>query len=161
MIKHLKYHAEQGHAWAGDSVLRWLEKFPTLKSEFRQLDDLATKAEAAWVRAAAFGDPLAERATRDEVAALKAELLGDAPSVLDKVLASALVVAHLAHNRAAIVAALKADHPAVQAARQRGLSEAQKRLVAATKAWLLLAGKKAKGLHPKARLKVFEPCGAA
>lgn len=160
VVKHLKQHAEQGHQWPNDSILKWLAKFPELKSEFRQLDDLATRAEGAWVRAAAFGDPMAERATRDEVAALKAELLGAAPSVLDEVLASSLVVAHLAHNRAAVVAAQPADHPAVRAARQRVLSEAQRRLVAATRAWLLLAGKKARGLTPKGKLKIFEPAAA-
>jgi hypothetical protein len=160
VIKDLKYHAEQGHPWATDSVLKWLGKFPEVKSEFRQLDSLVAKAEAAWVRAVAFGDPLAEQTTRDEVAAMKTALLGVAPSVLDTMLASALVVARLSHNRAAILAARTADHPTVRAARERVLSVSQKRLVAATKAWLLLAGKKAREMTPKGTLKIFAPAAA-
>lgn len=160
MIKLLTIHAGQGHPEAADSVARWLEVFPQLKPEIRELDDLATKAEAAWVKAVAFGDPLAERAARDEAAAMKAELLGDDPPVLDRVLASAVVVARLSHDRAARVAAQKADLPGVREARERVLSAAQKRLAAAVKAWQLLAGKKARGMHPKQRLKVFEPDAA-
>lgn len=161
MIKLLTIHASHGHPEAVDSIARWLEKFPALRPEVRALDDLAAKAEAAWVAAVGFGDPVAERAARDEAAAMKAELLGDAPSVLDRVLASAVVVARLSHDRAARVAALKADHPGVREARERVLSAAQKRLVAAVKAWQLLAGKKARGMTPKGKLKIFEPGGAA
>jgi hypothetical protein len=160
VIKILTIHANQGHPEAGDAVGRWLEQFPQLKPEVRELDDLAAKAEAAWAKAVGFGDPLAERAARDEAAAMKAELLGDAPSVLDRVLASAVVVARLSHDRAARVAAQRADHPGVREARERVLSTAQKRLVAAVKAWQLLAGKKARGLRPKGRLKIFEPDAA-
>jgi hypothetical protein len=157
MIKTLTDRAKQGHPEAADSVLRWLEKFPELKPTVWELDDLSVKAEAAWVRAVAFGDPLSERAAREEIAELKSGLLGPAPSITEKILASAVLVAYMSYQRAALVAAQKADHPAVQEARDRRLANAQKRLLAAIKGWELIAGKKANGLRPKGRLKLFEP----
>jgi hypothetical protein len=105
-------------------------------------------------------DELAAGAVRAEVAALKAELLGPAPSVTDKVLAGAVVVAHLGHQRAALAAAQPADKPGVREARERLLTIAQRRLQDALKGWELHAGKKAKGLRLRGRLKLSEP-GAA
>jgi hypothetical protein len=157
MIKILIVRAKQGHPEAADSVFRWLEVFPQLKPEFRELDDLVNKTESAWVRAVGFGDPLAERAAQDELAAMKAELLGPGASVLEKILVSAVVVAHLAHQRAAMMAASPANQSAVSAMRDRRLTATQKRLLAAVKAWELIAEKKAKGLRPKGKLELFEP----
>lgn len=161
IIKDLKHHAKQGHPEAVDSILRWLEKFPELKSEVRELDDLAAKAEAAWVSAVAAGDPLAEQAARGEAAGLRADLLGPAPSTLDKILAGTVVVAHMGYQRAAFLAAQRTDQSAVREERDRRLSAAQKRLHEAVKGWKLIAGKKAKGLRPKGNLKVFQPCQEA
>jgi hypothetical protein len=160
MVKLLTIQANQGRPEAVGSIEKWLEAFPELRPECRALDELAAKTEAAWVKAVAFGDPLAERAAGEEAAAMKAELLGDAPSALDRVLASVVAVARLSYDRAARVAAQKADHPGVREARERVLSAAQKRLAAAVKTWQLLAGKKAKGLRPKGGLKIFEPDAA-
>jgi len=156
IIKDLKNQAKQGKPWAADSVLRWLEKFPELKAEMPELADLAAKAEAAWVLAVAAGDPLAERAARDEAAQLRASLLGPSPSALDKILAGMVVVAHMGYQRAAFLAAQRIDHSGVREERDRRLSAAQKRLHEALKGWKLIAGKKAKGLRPKGNLKVFQ-----
>lgn len=160
MVKMLTIHANQGHPEAVGSIEKWLEVFPELKPECRALDELAEKAEAAWAASVGFGDKLAEQAARDEATKLKQELTGDSPSLLDRVLASTVVIAHMAHTRAAIMAAQKADHPGIREARERVLSAAQKRLAAAVKAHRLLARKKGKGMKPKAKLKVFEPSAA-
>jgi hypothetical protein len=116
--------------------------------------------ETPWVASVGFGDKLAEQAARDEAAKLKRELTGHSSSLLDRVLASAVVVAHLAHTRAAIMAAQKADHPGIREARERVLSAAQKRLAAAVRTHRLLARKNEKGGRPKAKLKIFEPSAA-
>jgi hypothetical protein len=160
MVKLLTVRANQGHPEAVGSIERWLEAFPELKPECRALDELADKAVAAWAASVGFGDKLAEEAARDEAAKLKQELTGDSSSLLDRVLASTVVVAHLAHTRAAVMAAQKADHLGVREARERVLSAAQRRLAAAVKAHRLLARRKEKGVRPKARLKVFEPSAA-
>jgi len=157
MVKLLTVRANEGHPEAVASVQKWLEAFPELKPECRALDELADKAVAAWAASVGFGDKLAEQAARDEAAKLKRELTGDNASLLDRVLASTVVVAHLAHTRAAVMAAQKADHPGIREARERVLSAAQKRLAAAVKAHRLLARKKGKGVRPKAKLKLFEP----
>lgn len=160
MVKLLTTRASQGHPDAVSSIEKWLEAFPELRPECRALDELAEKAEAAWAAAVGFGDPLAEKTARDEAVRLRAELTGDAPSLLDRVLASAVAVAHLAHTRAAVVAAQKAEHPGVREYRERVLSAAQKRLAAAVKAFRLLTRKKGKGMRPKGKLKIFEPSAA-
>jgi hypothetical protein len=160
MVKLFTVRANQGHPEAAASVLKWLEVFPELKPECRALDELAEKVEAAWAASVGFGDKLAEKAARDEAAKLKQELIGHASSLLDRVLASAVVVAHLAHTRAAIMAAQKADSLGLRESRERVLSAAQKRLAAAVKAHHLLARKKGKGMRPKGELKIFEPSAA-
>ncbi len=160
MVKLLTVRANEGHPEAAASIEKWLEAFPELRPECRALDELAEKAEAAWAVAVGFGDKLAEQAAREEAAMLKQELSGDNASLLDRVLASTVVVAHLAHTRAAIMAAQKADHPGIREARERVLSVAQKRLAAAVKAHRLLAHKQGKGMRPKAKLKIFEPSAA-
>jgi hypothetical protein len=156
MIEELTRRARAGHPEAVGRVLAWLEAYPELRPLVRELGSLAERAEGAWVTAAAFGDPLAESAVRDQVAAMKGELLPAAAGVLERVLATALVVAHLAHHRAAVQAARPAAHPAVAAARDRALSAAQKRLLAAVRGWELVARKKRKGVKPKRRLKLFQ-----
>jgi hypothetical protein len=153
-IRSLTARAEAGEPGAAEQLTRWLAEFPEHKPAVAALQKLAEKAEIAWAKAAALGDPLAERVARDEAAALRAELLPPDAGVLDRVLADALVVAWLSYSHTALLAATKADHPAVQAARDRRLSVAQKRLVAALKGWQAVAGKKARGLQPP--LKLFD-----
>ena len=156
MIRTLADRARQGKPEAAERVLAWLEKFPELRSTVRELDDLTAKVEDAWVRALTGQDALAERAARDEVAGMKAELVAPGAGVLERVLAGAVVVAYLAHQRAAAVAARSAA-PGVAAVRDRRLTAAQKRLVAAVKALETVARKKAAGVRPGRKLKLFDP----
>lgn len=161
MIEELTRRAKGGHPEAAGRVMAWLNEFPELKPLVRELDSLAERAEGAWVTAAAFGDPLAERAVRDEVEGMKRELLPPDAGVLERVLATTVVVAHLSHHRAAVQAARPASHPAVATVRERTLSAAQKRLLAAVKGWELIARKKRKGVRPAKKLKLFKPSEVA
>ena len=160
-ILSLVKRAERGDKRAVESLYRWLERYPDMRSLVRELDDLSTKVERAWVHRLCGTDELSKKAIEDDLAAMKAELLGPAPSVTDKILAGSLLIAHLAFQRAALAASQPTDKPEVREARERLLTIAQKRLAAATRAWELVAGKKAKGLHPRGKLKLFEPGGAA
>jgi len=56
---------------------------------------------------------------------LRAELLPPDAGILDRVLAGAVVVAHLSHAHAALAAAAGTDLPGVRDARDRRLSSAQ------------------------------------
>ncbi len=160
-ILELVKRAEQGDKRAVESLYVWLERHPEMRSLVRELDDLSTKVERAWVQRMCGSDELSKRAVEDDLAAMKAELLGPAPSVTDRILASSVVVAHLAFQRAALAASQPTDKPEVREARERLLTIAQKRLAAATKAWEQVAGKKARGLRPRGRIKLFEPDVAA
>ena len=75
----------------------------------------------------------------------------------DKILASTVIVAHLGYQQAALAAAVPTDMPEVREARERLLLKAQRRLQDAVRGWELHANKKAKGLRPGPRLKIFEP----
>jgi hypothetical protein len=160
-IRSLTARAVAGEPGAAEQLARWVADFPEHRPAVAALQSLAEKAEVAWAKAAALGDPLAERAARDEAAALRAELLPPGAGVLERVLADTLVVAWLAYSHTALLAAPKADHPAVQAARDRRLSVAQKRLMAALKGWQLVAGKTATGPQPRLKLFGTSQSGAA
>ena len=161
MIKLLTIHLRQGHPEALERIEKWIEAFPELKTECRALDDLVTKAIAAWVHAAGLGDPLSEVAARKDAATLFDDLVGQGEtSALDRILASTVVVAHLAHARAAIVAAQKTDHPGIRLAREKILSASQKRLLSAIKSYQVLAKKRGEGLKPRTKLKIFESSSA-
>jgi hypothetical protein len=161
LLKSLTERAGSGDEAAAGDLARLLTDHPDLKSAVRELDDLMTKAEGAWVRAVGGGDQLAERAAQDEVSAMKAELLGPGAGVLEKILVSAVVVSHVSYQHAAAVAALKTDVPAVAAMRDKRLSSALKRLLAAVKGWQIITGRKAKGLAPRPAVRLFEPVGEA
>ena len=156
-ILDLAKRAEGGSREAVENLSLWLEKYPDMRSLVRELDDLATKVERAWVQRLCGTAELSRKAVEDDLAAMKAELLGPAPSVADKILAGTVLVAHLGYQRAALAASLPTDRPEVRAAREKLLSAAQKRLQDALKGWELHAGKKARGLRPRAKLKLFEP----
>ncbi len=154
-IAGLAKRASGGDPQAVEYLYGWLAKHPEMKSTVRELDDLASKAEAAWMERLCGTDPLARRAATEEVAALKGELLGGHDTPLDRILAGVVVVAHLAHQRASRVAAKPADTPGMQGVRERTLSAAQKRLLAAVRGWRLISDMKRKGVRAKGKLKLF------
>jgi hypothetical protein len=155
-ILSLAKRAEGGNKEAVERLNGWLARFPEMRPLVRELDDLATRVERAWVQRMCGTNELAKKAIEDDVAAMKAELLGPTPSVTDKILAASVVVSHLAFQRAALFASVILDKPEVQAARERLLTMAQKRLEDTVKGWELHAKKKARGLKPRAKLKLFD-----
>ncbi len=142
---------------AVENLEEWLKLHPDMRHLVRTLDDLTTKVEGCWVDRHTGTDELAKKALRDEMAAMKGELLGSTPSILEKILGSAVLIAHLSYQRAAHTASFAADNLGVQAARERQMTAAQKRLVAALKAWEQIAGKKAAGIRPPGKLALFVP----
>ena len=139
---------KDGHPERTEWLIEWFALHPELKSEYRGFDALAVKAQNAWAKAVSFGDPIAELGAQEEARAITDELLGSDRSVLNRLLVSAVVVATLAHTRAAHMAATSAGQLAVQLAREQTLCQAQKRLAHAIKSWKLLADKKAQGVQP-------------
>ncbi len=79
----LARRAEGGSRTAAEHFFEWLELHPEMRSQVRQLDDLAAKVERLWVQRVCGDDILSRRAREDEVAAMRADLLGPDPSVTD------------------------------------------------------------------------------
>lgn len=156
-IRTLVKRAEQGSKEAVGLLHGWLEQHPDMRSLVSELDDLSTKVERLWTERLSGTDELSKKAIEEELAAMRAQLLGPAPSVTDKILVNTVVVAHLAFQRAACVASHQTDHPELREARERLLTIAQKRLAAAVKTWHQIAGKNAAGMRPKGKLTLFEP----
>ena len=147
----------EGSQDARENLTRFLAMHPEARDTIAELDDLADRAVAEWVEAAAEGNPLAEEAVAAEMAALRAELLGPNPSALDRLLAVNLVVSHLANLHAARAAAWPGGSPAATAARDRRAESAQRRLVRAGKVWSQVRDKQAKGVAPPPTARLFAP----
>jgi hypothetical protein len=148
--------AATGNKQAADVLAAWLRRHPEMRETVRQLDDLCTQAEIAWVSALAGKDIVRERAVRDEIERMKGELLGEAPSPLDRVMVSNFIVAYLANQHAAIAAARPAEHSAVAAARDRRAESTQRRLLLAMKGMTLIREKVARGIAPRKKLMLFD-----
>ena len=101
-----------------------MAEHPEHKADIAGLDDLIPKAEAAWVKLAGGGHPVAEQAAQDEAAAMMADLLPPDATVLDRVLAGAVVIARLADAHAALVAIAHTGLPTFRAAPDGRLSAA-------------------------------------
>jgi len=156
-VESLIRRAEGGDRGAAELLFGWLEKNPDTRSTIRGLDELALKIERMWAERLFGTDEVGKAALREEVAALKAGLLGPAPSALEKILANSVVIAHLSFQQASMVASGTAEGAGGREARERRLSLAQKRLIAAVKTWEQISGKKAAGLRPRGKIAIFEP----
>lgn len=158
-IRSLAERAAGGDKGAAGDLEEHLEKHPAMRSLVRELDDLATRAERAWVQRLCGTDALASRAAAAEAAELRSELLGPNPTATDRVLVSSVVVAHLAFQHASLVATQTAAGPEVRMARERLLTVAQRRLQDAVRGWELHRTKKSGGLRPRGGIKLFDPDG--
>lgn len=82
VLKSLAAQAAKGDKQAAADLADYVATHPELKPTVRELDALTDKVETAWIRAVSFGDALTERAARDEVAGMKAELLAPDATIL-------------------------------------------------------------------------------
>jgi hypothetical protein len=87
----LKQNAARANA--GDAkALEWLRDFLEHNPQVWQyLGDLARSAERAWIALISAGDTLAAEAIRMQLAQLKTDLIGEAPSVIEKLLGDQIV----------------------------------------------------------------------
>jgi hypothetical protein len=156
VMKDLATSASQGSKWAAKSLEEWAAKYPDVARSLSQLGDLCEVAEEAWVKAVAGESPVDQVSVRDEIAGMKAELLPEKASILERVLASSLITAYLAHQRAVTWAARPAPQEGVAAARDRRVESTSKRLLVAIKTLSLVRQQQVRGLEPRVKLKVFE-----
>lgn len=156
VMKDLSNDIAQGSKTAIKSLEKWIEKYPDVARSIHKFDDLCSMAEAAWVKALGGDNPLHQLRLKDEIAEMKAELLGENPSILDKVMVSSVVTAHLAHQSAVCGAALPAQHQTVATARGKRVESTARRLLLAVKALAVVRQHQARGLAPKTKLKLFD-----
>jgi hypothetical protein len=156
-LKSLTERAGKGDAEAMENLKRMLTDRPDLKGLVRELDDLGTKVVDAWVKTAAFDDKVAEGALREEVARMKAELLGPNPTVLDKILVDDVVASYLANKHATAMAAMKVSTPGLATHRDRRAESAQKRQLAAIKGMLQIRRLTDRGTDPPSDVSLFDP----
>jgi len=121
-ILQLAQEAKGGSKLAIERLLDWLKRYPDMRSLVRSLDDLSIKVERVWIERLSGTDALTKKALEDELAAMKAELLGANSSVTDRMLASTVLVAHLGFQHAALAAAISTDKLEVRSVRARLLS---------------------------------------
>jgi hypothetical protein len=156
-ILDLAKRAETGSEQAVENLLGWLAKYPDMRNLIRSLDDLATKAEHAWVMRLSGNNLLSRSALEDELSTMKVELLGPNPSVTDKLLVSSVIVSYLGYQRAALSVAQPTDQEHIRTAREKVLVIAQKRLQDAIRVWELHTEKKKSNPTMKSKLKLFDP----
>lgn len=160
-MKNLCNMIAQGTKWAIGSLEKWMAKFPDVARELalERLGDLCANAEIEWVKALVGDNPLDKIGVNDQITAMKTELSGDNPSILEKVLVSSVVIAHLAHHRAVMWAARPAQEQAVATFRDRRVESTSRRLMLAVKALAVVRQQQIRGLAPRMKLKLFEATG--
>ena len=162
-MKNLCNMIAQGHPTAVGMLDRWMMKSPDVARELAldRLGDLCANAEAEWMKALVGDNPLDQMGVKDQIAAMKAELVGEKPSILEKILVSNLIVAHLAHHRAVLWAARPAQQQAVATARERRVESASRWFLLAVKSLAVVRQQQARGLVPKTKLKLFDASATA
>jgi hypothetical protein len=154
-IVSLARRAGEGDRDANEQLTDVLARYPDLKPSVADLRDLATRAEDLWVAMLSGDNLVIEKSLRDEIAGMRAELLGEEPTLVDRLLTGAVVTAHLAHQAAVAASARPAATSGIEAHRNRRAEATQRRLVAATRAWERHQRAKATGHAPPAKLKLF------
>ena len=158
MIVRLTKLAAGGDAAAAQSLEHWLSRHPEYRPVVPQMRDLMEKVEGIWIRVVSGSDKTAEQSTKDEVAKLKAELLGSVErggGILEKLMASTIAVNYLVQQHAAARLADRTEHLPLAAYREHRMTAAQKRLHSSMKMWARIAEKKAKGMTPPAAVGFF------
>jgi hypothetical protein len=156
MIMSLAERASQGDSQSAEALDQWLARYPGMRKLIRKLDDLRTTTEESWVRNLAGNDLVREKGIREDIASMRDELLARNASVLDKMMVSNVIVAHLADQSALLMASKPADHLSVAAARDRRAESTARRLQIATKGLTGIRERRAKGLAPRTKHKLFE-----
>jgi hypothetical protein len=130
-LKALVAKANAGDAGAIAGVREFLDANPQI---WRAVGDMAAHAEGAWVELIGRGDRLLGEALSREADRLRADLLGDHPSPVERMLVDQVVVSHLELRYLQVRAAEAPGTTSGQvASATRRLDSAQRRYLAALK----------------------------
>jgi len=98
-------NSPQGGEEPAASLNGWLKKFPELQSVVAQHFDLCARTEVVWIARLAGGNLIAKEAIKREIETLKLEVAGEAPTGLERILASTVAVTYMAQQLGAMTAA--------------------------------------------------------
>ena len=156
-LTQLRQRAGAGDEEAIDTLRELLALCPEVVADVRGLAD---EVEEKWLRAVAAGDPVKMARYREDLDQFKAEVGGDDPTPLVRLLADHLAVCHLAVQYAESAAAEPAA-PGVGAIRLKRAESAQRRFSAAVKLLALVQTKFASRSMSRPRLKALDAAESA
>ena len=156
MIMSMVQRAAQGDRESAKALDEWLARHPDMRKFIRQLDDLCTTVEEAWVGNLVGNDLVREKGVKTEIARMKDELLAENSSLLDRLMVSNAIVAYLANQSALLMASKPTDHLSVATARARQAESTARRLLYAMKGLSLIREKMKDGLAPRTKHRLFD-----
>jgi hypothetical protein len=153
-LRELVRRAQAGDPAALPRIRQVLDERPEV---WQHAGDLAALAERAWIAVLAADNPVAVEAMKRTLAQMKAELTGDQPTALERLLVDQIVVSWLECKYVEATSAAP-GHASLQQAgfRLRRLESAQKRHLAAIKTLTTLRTLLPAGLAPRQAPKLFE-----
>lgn len=149
----LNQRAAEGNKEALTHLDGLLARHPWLMDD---VNGLTADALEVWLRKAAWNDPLRARAYQKEVEGLKAELLGEAPTAIERLLVDHVLVSFVALKHAELYDSTAQGTEPTAAYKLKRLSACQKRFTTAMRWLLTVRGAMARGFAPPPKLKVFE-----
>ena len=150
-LMELTQRANHGDRVALLELRRMLDRHSEVVSH---VGDLAKLAEHLWIEAVAEKDVLRTETAKREVARLKAELCGEHPTPMEKLLVDHIAVCHLAAQAAELSAA---QSSALSGSQLKRLESAQRRFLTSIKTLATLRTLLNRGLAPLSSVKLFRP----
>lgn len=142
---------------AGDrSALVELRSFLDDHPEVHEaVGNLTRRAEAAWLDLLAADNALVRESVQRELTRLKADLTGEHPATLEKLLTDEIAICYLAQRHAQLLAATPSGSLGQGALRLRRAESAQRRLLGAVKTLATLRAHVPQGLVPHNPLRIY------
>jgi len=153
-VRDLVARSNAGEPDAVDRLRRAFDDRPEVRA---QLGDLSRLCERTWVGLIRGGGGLCEQAVRLQLAELKAGLLGENPTPLERMLVDHAAVSYLADCDAQLRAASPPSSPQVDAARLKRAESTQRRLLNSLKTLAVLRALVPRGLLPRTGVRLFDP----
>jgi hypothetical protein len=154
-LRVLVQSAQAGNSAALPHIRKFLDDHPEV---WRHVGDLATLAERAWITVLAADHPVAVESMKRTVAELKADLAGEHPTRLERLLIDQVIACWMEVSYLESISADPGRSSLEQAGfRLQRLESAQKRYLNAMKALTSIRALAPAGLEPTPSVKLHDP----
>jgi hypothetical protein len=154
-LRALVVRAQGGDATALPRIRDILDERPEV---WQHLGDLSAVAERAWITVLAADNPLAVESMKRTVAEMKADLAGEQPTRLERMLVDQVLACWMeAKYLEALSADLRPGSLDQASFRLKRLESAEKRYLNAVKTLIALRSLLPKGLAPSPTVRLYEP----